>query len=61
MKAGCDIQRATQPPPLPGYQGAVHTYVKAQRDGNTLYIGDHVGQDAVAKTVRGKVGAKGKG
>lgn len=41
---------------LPTYQGAVHNYVKAQRDGNTLYIGDHVGQDLNQQTVRGKVG-----
>ena len=41
---------------LPAYQDAVHNYVKAQRDGNLLYIGDHVGQDESAVTVRGKVG-----
>ena len=41
---------------LPAYQDAVWSYVKAQRDGNKLYIGDHVGQDETATTVRGKVG-----
>ena len=41
---------------LPAYQDAVWSYVKAQRDGNKLYIGDHVGQDENAQTVRGKVG-----
>ena len=34
----------------------LRSYVKAQRDGNKLYIGDHVGQDENAQTVRGKVG-----
>ena len=29
---------------LPAYQDAVWSYVKAQRDGDKLYIGDHVGQ-----------------
>ena len=28
---------------LPEYQDAVWSYVKAQRDGDKLYIGDHVG------------------
>eukprot|EP00932_Pfiesteria_piscicida_P015360 SRR837773.2745.p1 GENE.SRR837773.2745~~SRR837773.2745.p1 ORF type:complete len:189 (+),score=61.06 SRR837773.2745:22-567(+) len=41
---------------LPPYQDAVWSYVKAQRDGDKLYIGDHVGQDDNAVTVRGKVG-----
>mmetsp|Transcript_7198 Transcript_7198/g.8207 ORF Transcript_7198/g.8207 Transcript_7198/m.8207 type:complete len:177 (+) Transcript_7198:82-612(+) len=41
---------------LPAYQDAVWSYVKGQRDGNLLYIGDHVGQDENAQTVRGKVG-----
>jgi len=41
---------------LPPYQDAMWSYVKAQRDGNLLYIGDHVGQDEEAVTVRGKVG-----
>jgi hypothetical protein len=42
---------------LPTYQGAVHNYVKGQFDGNgLLHIGDHVGQDETATTVRGKVG-----
>ncbi|GMH57594.1 hypothetical protein TL16_g02419 [Triparma laevis f. inornata] len=45
---------------LPDYQDAVWSYVKAQRDGDKLYIGDHVGQalnaDGVMETVRGKVG-----
>lgn len=41
---------------LPSYQGAVHNYVKAQSDGDTLFIGDHVGQDESQTTVRGKVG-----
>mmetsp|Transcript_9799 Transcript_9799/g.23227 ORF Transcript_9799/g.23227 Transcript_9799/m.23227 type:complete len:195 (+) Transcript_9799:87-671(+) len=41
---------------LPEYQDAVWSYVKAQRDGDKLYIGDHVGQDDNAVTVRGKVG-----
>lgn len=41
---------------LPAYQDAVWSYVKAQRDGDKLYIGDHVGQDENAVTVRGKVG-----
>eukprot|EP00747_Dinoflagellata_sp_TGD_P209210 gnl/TRDRNA2_/TRDRNA2_82620_c0_seq1.p1 gnl/TRDRNA2_/TRDRNA2_82620_c0~~gnl/TRDRNA2_/TRDRNA2_82620_c0_seq1.p1 ORF type:complete len:174 (-),score=22.25 gnl/TRDRNA2_/TRDRNA2_82620_c0_seq1:72-593(-) len=41
---------------LPQYQGAVHNYVKGQWDGNTLHIGDHVGQDENQVTVRGKVG-----
>ena len=41
---------------LPAYQDAMWSYVKAQRDGNLLYIGDHVGQDENAVTVRGKVG-----
>lgn len=41
---------------LPEYQDAVWSYVKAQRDGDKLYIGDHVGQDETATTVRGKVG-----
>jgi len=44
---------------LPAYQEAVWSYVKAQRDGNKLYIGDHVGQDSSAVTVRGKVGEEG--
>ena len=44
---------------LPPYQDAVWSYVKAQRDGDKLYIGDHVGQDENAVTVRGKVGEKG--
>ena len=35
------------------------SYVKGQRDGDKLYIGDHVGQDATAVTVRGKVGDEG--
>eukprot|EP00620_Florenciella_sp_RCC1587_P013053 CAMPEP_0182572706 /NCGR_PEP_ID=MMETSP1324-20130603/17849_1 /TAXON_ID=236786 /ORGANISM="Florenciella sp., Strain RCC1587" /LENGTH=75 /DNA_ID=CAMNT_0024787711 /DNA_START=41 /DNA_END=264 /DNA_ORIENTATION=- len=30
---------------LPDYQDAVWSYVKAQRDGDKFYIGDHVGQD----------------
>ena len=41
---------------LPVYQDAVWSYVKAQKDGDKYYIGDHVGQDASAVTVRGKVG-----
>ena len=46
---------------LPSYQDAVWSYVKAQRDGNKLYIGDHVGQalneeTGQMETVRGKVG-----
>ncbi|GMH77188.1 hypothetical protein TrST_g6529 [Triparma strigata] len=45
---------------LPSYQDAVWSYVKAQRDGDKLYIGDHVGQelnkDGEMETVRGKVG-----
>jgi enamine deaminase RidA (YjgF/YER057c/UK114 family) len=41
---------------LPEYQDAVWSYVKGQRHGNLLYIGDHVGQDENAQTVRGKVG-----
>ena len=45
---------------LPAYQDAVWSYVKAQRDGDKLYIGDHVGQALNSKgemeTVRGKVG-----
>ena len=40
---------------LPKFQTAVWSYVKAQKDGNKLYIGDHVGQDETATTVRGKV------
>ena len=44
---------------LPAYQDAVWSYVKAQRDGDKFYIGDHVGQDADAVTVRGKVGEEG--
>ena len=44
---------------LPAYQDAVWSYVKAQRDGDKLYIGDHVGQDENAVTVRGKVGEEG--
>ena len=44
---------------LPPYQDAVWSYVKAQRDGDKFYIGDHVGQDENAVTVRGKVGEKG--
>eukprot|EP00928_Gymnodinium_smaydae_P063899 TRINITY_DN47376_c0_g1_i1.p3 TRINITY_DN47376_c0_g1~~TRINITY_DN47376_c0_g1_i1.p3 ORF type:complete len:212 (+),score=56.63 TRINITY_DN47376_c0_g1_i1:87-638(+) len=44
---------------LPAYQDAVWSYVKAQRDGDKLYIGDHVGQDENAVTVRGKVGDAG--
>ena len=35
------------------------SYVKAQRDGDKFYIGDHVGQDENAVTVRGKVGEEG--
>eukprot|EP00947_MAST-08B_sp_MAST-8B-sp1_P005423 g5423.t1 len=41
---------------LPAYQDAVWSYVKAQRDGDKFYIGDHVGQNDEAVTVRGKVG-----
>ena len=41
---------------LPAYQDAVWSYVKGQRHGNLLYVGDHVGQDENAQTVRGKVG-----
>jgi enamine deaminase RidA (YjgF/YER057c/UK114 family) len=41
---------------LPVYQDAMWSYVKAQRDGNLLYIGDHVGQNEEAVTIRGKVG-----
>mmetsp|Transcript_1079 Transcript_1079/g.2405 ORF Transcript_1079/g.2405 Transcript_1079/m.2405 type:complete len:182 (-) Transcript_1079:24-569(-) len=46
---------------LPAYQDAVWSYVKAQRDGDKLYIGDHVGQalnpeTGEMETVRGKVG-----
>jgi len=50
---------------LPVFQDAVWSYVKAQRDGNLLYIGDHVGQTTPGvdcdesekpQTVRGKVG-----
>lgn len=43
---------------LPKYQGAVWSYVKAQRDGDLLYIGDHVGQtdEETPVTIRGKVG-----
>jgi len=41
---------------LPPYQDAVWSYVKAQRDGDKFYIGDHVGQDDNNVTVRGKVG-----
>lgn len=45
---------------LPDYQDAVWSYVKAQRDGDKLYIGDHVGQalnaNGAMETVRGKVG-----
>jgi enamine deaminase RidA (YjgF/YER057c/UK114 family) len=44
---------------LPEYQDAVWNYVKAQRTGNLMYIGDHVGQTADAVTVRGKVGSSG--
>mmetsp|Transcript_10494 Transcript_10494/g.27811 ORF Transcript_10494/g.27811 Transcript_10494/m.27811 type:complete len:187 (+) Transcript_10494:109-669(+) len=44
---------------LPDYQDAVWSYVKAQRDGDKFYIGDHVGQDENAVTVRGKVGEEG--
>ena len=44
---------------LPAYQDAVWSYVKAQRDGDKFYIGDHVGQDDNAVTVRGKVGEVG--
>jgi hypothetical protein len=44
---------------LPEYQDAVWSYVKAQRYGDKLYIGDHVGQDENAVTVRGKVGEEG--
>jgi enamine deaminase RidA (YjgF/YER057c/UK114 family) len=44
---------------LPAYQDAVWSYVKAQRDGDKFYIGDHVGQDENAVTVRGKVGDAG--
>jgi len=45
---------------LPAFQDAVWSYVKAQRDGDKLYIGDHVGQDESATTVRGKVGVAGE-
>lgn len=50
---------------LPEYQDAVWSYVKGQRDGNLLYIGDHVGQrknpeTGAMETVRGKVGDVGK-
>ena len=45
---------------LPPFQPAVWSYVKCQRHGNTLHIGDHVGQDSDNVTVRGKVG-EGKG
>jgi enamine deaminase RidA (YjgF/YER057c/UK114 family) len=41
---------------LPAYQDAVWSYVKAQKHGDAFYIGDHVGQDETATTVRGKVG-----
>eukprot|EP00937_MAST-01D_sp_MAST-1D-sp2_P000451 g451.t1 len=47
---------------LPAYQDAVWSYVKGQRDGQLLYVGDHVGQTSAAEageapvTVRGKVG-----
>eukprot|EP00505_MAST-04D_sp_SCG-Rhode-Island_P000196 Stramenopile-MAST_4_protein_196 len=46
---------------LPEYQDAVWSYVKGQRHGNLLYIGDHVGQrenpeTGAMETVRGKVG-----
>ena len=44
---------------LPAYQDAVWSYVKAQRDGDKYYIGDHVGQGDDAVTVRGKVGEEG--
>jgi len=44
---------------LPAYQDAMWSYVKGMRDGNLLYIGDHVGQDENAVTVRGKVGEGG--
>merc|ERR1712072_709250 len=44
---------------LPEYQDAMWSYVKAQRDGNVYYIGDHVGQDDNAVTQRGKVGEGG--
>merc|ERR1711934_1071107 len=44
---------------LPEYQDAMWNYVKAQRDGNLLYIGDHVGQDENGVTQRGKVGEGG--
>lgn len=44
---------------LPPYQDAMWSYVKGQRDGQLLYIGDHVGQDEKAQTVRGKVGEGG--
>merc|ERR1711977_128009 len=44
---------------LPAYQDAMWSYVKAQRDGNIYYIGDHVGQDDNAVTQRGKVGEGG--
>ena len=34
-------------------------YVKGQRDGQLLYIGDHVGQNSDGVTERGKVGEGG--
>lgn len=44
---------------LPAYQDAMWSYVKGIRDGQLLYIGDHVGQNGDAVTVRGKVGEGG--
>jgi len=41
---------------LPEFQDATNNYLKAQFDGDTLHIGDHVGQDEKAVTVRAKVG-----
>ena len=41
---------------LPPFQDAVWSYVKAQRDGDKLYLTTHVGQDERAESVRGKVG-----
>jgi len=44
---------------LPEYQDAMWNYVKGQRDGQLLYIGDHVGQGEDGVTRRGKVGEGG--
>mmetsp|Transcript_29114 Transcript_29114/g.64104 ORF Transcript_29114/g.64104 Transcript_29114/m.64104 type:complete len:178 (+) Transcript_29114:22-555(+) len=42
---------------LPAYQLATSPfYVKAQQDGDRLYLGLHVGQDGAGQVVKGKVG-----